>query len=150
MDIAPIDAIDEVTALLERSALPTADLSSDTAVRFFGIRDAGELVAVIGLEAHPPAGLLRSLAVAPGWRRRGLAHALVSFVEAHASAHGMHTLFLLTTTAEAWFRERGYAPAPREPAPAAIRATAQFSGLCPAAAAFLAKPLAGSQDSPSA
>jgi len=63
----------------------------------------------------------------------------VSFAEGHAAAHGVSDLYLLTTTADAWFRGHGYSPAARDTAPPAIRATSQFSGLCPAAASLLHK-----------
>ena len=142
MNIEPVADIAEVMALLERNGLPTADLSPASGVRFFGIRDAGPLVAVIGLEAHAPAGLLRSLAVVPESRQRGIGRALVACVEAHALTLGVDTLYLLTTTAETWFHRRGYEAAARDDAPPAIRASAQFAALCPASSAFLKKSLA--------
>ena len=141
MHIEPVSSIAEVTALLAENGLPTEDLSVSPAPLFFGIREGGELVAVVGLQLFSPSGLLRSLAVQPAFRQHGLGRALVLFAESHAAAHGVSRLFLLTTTADAWFRQRGYAPSSRNDAPPAIRGTAQFSGLCPSAAAFLCKRL---------
>ena len=97
------------------------------------------MVAIIGLEQFQSAGLLRSLAVSPNYRGRGLAQELVRHVESFAASHGVESLFLLTTTAEAFFRKRGYCPASRLEAPQAIQATSQFSGLCPSSSAFLSK-----------
>jgi amino-acid N-acetyltransferase len=139
MHIEPVSSIEEVTALLAENALPTADISVSSSLQFFGIRDGGALVAVVGLELYPPVGLLRSLAVRSTFRKRGLAHELVSFAESWSAAHGVESLFLLTTTADHFFLGLGYAVASREQAPSSIRATSQFSSLCPASSAFLSK-----------
>lgn len=140
MKPAALSSLDEIQPLLKASGLQIADLSAAPAL-FFGIHVAGELVACIGLELYDSVALLRSLAVSPAFRGRGLARELVVFAEDLAFSRGVRTLFLLTTSAEAFFTALGYRPAAREEAPAAIRATAQFSGLCPAASAFLSRAL---------
>lgn len=139
MHIAPEPAAQDVISLLEACALPFADITSASPVQFFGIRSDGTLMAIVGLELYPPAGLLRSLAVAPSFRGRGLARALVKFAESYAASQGVKTLFLLTTTAERLFLTLGYLPASRVAAPEAIQATSQFASLCPGSAAFLSK-----------
>ena len=137
MHIEPVSAIEEVTALLTENALPIADISASSPPHFFGMRHAGVLVAVVGIELCLPFGLLRSLAVRSSFRKRGLARELVLFAQAWAAAQGVDSLFLLTTTAEQFFLGLGYAPAARASAPSAIQASSQFSGLCPASAALL-------------
>jgi amino-acid N-acetyltransferase len=139
MNVAPESVIEDVLPLLERCALPTADILAGSPVTFFGIRSEAMLVAVIGLELYPPVGLLRSLAVSPSFRGRGFAHALVEFAESFSASHGVDTLFLLTTTAEPLSLALGYAPTSRNAAPAVIQATSQFSNLCPASSSFLSK-----------
>jgi amino-acid N-acetyltransferase len=139
MSIEHISSIEEVTGLLAESALPVADIEVSSALKFFGIRDAGVLVALVGLELYPPFCLLRSLAVRPAFRRRGLARELVAYAESRSAAQGVETLFLLTTTAPQFFLGLGYASASRDEAPSVIRATSQFSNLCPASSAFLFK-----------
>ena len=42
-------------------------------------------------------------------------------------------------TAESFFARHGYASADRDDAPPAIRATREFSGICPASSAFMRK-----------
>lgn len=140
-DIGAQPADDELIALLLACGLPVDDIGPASPAEFFAIRRDGAIVAVVGLERYPPAGLLRSLAVAPAWRGRGLAARLLAFAESFAGAHGVAALFLLTTTAGAYFAGKGYAPALRRAAPPAIQATRQFSALCPAAAAFMGKSL---------
>lgn len=142
MNIEPLPSIEEVLPLLAECALPVADISALSPIQFFGVRDGAVLVAVVGLELYPPFGLLRSLAVAPTFRGRGLARELVAFAESFAATQGIESLFLLTTTAEGFFLRLGYVPASRGAAPQAIQATSQFSGLCPSSSAFLSKRVA--------
>lgn len=146
MHIEPLPSIEEVSALLMECALPTADISVSSPLHFFGIRDGGSLVAVVGVELHPPFGLLRSLAVRSAFRNRGFARELVSFAESDSAERGVEELFLLTTTAARFFLGLGYSPALRTAAPPAIQACAQFSNLCPASAAFLSKRLGVATD----
>ncbi|ANQ86873.1 GCN5-related N-acetyltransferase [Azoarcus olearius] len=141
MHITRETAIDDVIALLSECGLPVQDISASSHHLFFGLRDHGALVGAVGLEPYAKVGLLRSLAVAPAYRGRGLGEALVRHVEAFSASHGVEDLFLLTSTAEHFFATLGYRRTPRSDAPEAIRATAQFAGLCPCSAAFMSKPL---------
>ena len=96
---------------------------------------------MIGLEGYGAVALLRSLAVAPAWQGRGLGAALLAHAERAARQRGVQALYLLTTTAEAFFARRGYVRLPREAAPPILRQTAEFAALCPARAACLTKAL---------
>lgn len=139
--IEPIAPDPELVELLQACELPTEDVYEEKPLVFFGCREARRLIAVVGVETGPETALLRSLAVAPDARGRGLAQRLVAFVEHLNAARGVPALYLLTTTAADFFRQLGYADTPRERAPDAIRAGAQFSRLCPDDADFLMKPL---------
>ncbi|MBP8173089.1 MAG: GNAT family N-acetyltransferase [Aeromonadaceae bacterium] len=145
MTIEAVTELVRVFALLEQCHLKHCDISARHPPRFFGIRQGEELVAVIGFEpcADPTSavGLLRSLAVAPACRGQGLASRLVAHLEAEAKALGVTTLYLLTNTADGLFRQLGYVDTTRTMAPDAIRATSQFSGLCPASSLLMSKPL---------
>ena len=140
--IEAIAELDDIVPLLADCGLPVADISAARTPQFFGIRAESSLVAVIGLEVFGAVALLRSLAVSPAHRGHGLAQQLVAFAEQLAASRGVGTLFLLTTTAPAFFDKLGFAPASRSAAPPAIQATQQFSGLCPASSAFLSKSVA--------
>jgi N-acetylglutamate synthase-like GNAT family acetyltransferase len=50
-------------------------------------------------------------------------------------------IFLLTTTAEAFFARRGYGRIAREHAPESIRTTCEFADICPASSALMVKTL---------
>lgn len=136
-----------VVPLLSACGLPVEDIGPGTAIVFLGVRRGSAPVAVVGLESCGTACLLRSLAVAPQARRAGLGTALVARAEAEAARGGMRNLYLLTTDAARFFDRLGFRPADRSEAPPAIRATAQFSGLCPDSSTFMAKAL-GHRESP--
>jgi amino-acid N-acetyltransferase len=139
MFIEPLSATDEVIRLLAECGLPVADIEHSSSINFFGFRVDGVLAGVVGLELYQPVGLLRSLAVSPAFRGRGFARELVEFAESFCVKRNVETLFLLTTTAEEFFRRRGYLQASRAVAPDAIQSTSQFSNLCPSSAGFMSK-----------
>lgn len=138
---ASIEQLSEIRQLLSVCALPTADIAPSKTLLFFGCRSGNKLAGIIGLEVFGSVALLRSLAVAPSQRNQGLGRSLVAYAEEHAASHGIDALYLLTTTAEAFFSRLGYTPASREAAPSSIKSAAQFSDLCPASAAFMGKRL---------
>lgn len=130
-----------IVPLLEGAALPTSDLTDDAMKDFFYVGPATTPVAIIGVQLYGVDALLRSLVVSPEHRSHGLGQRLVEHAEQHARRQGATTVYLLTTTAESFFRGRGYVIATRDSAPSAIRSTPEFSGLCPASSSFLAKRL---------
>ena len=142
-NIEPIVELKDIVPLLVECNLPVADISPSQSPQFFGVRSESGLVAVVGLELFGAVALLRSLAVSPAHRGRGLASQLVAYAESVAACRGVDSLFLLTTTASDFFSKLGFVSASRSAAPPAIQATSQFSSLCPASSAFLRKPIAG-------
>ena len=115
------------------------DLGADSKSLLYGIESDREVIGLVGLEVHGKVALLRSLAVSPRHQRTGMGGQLLRHAERVAAEHGVDSLYLLTTTAERYFHSHGYAPADRQDTPAAIAGTRQFTGLCPATAAFLVK-----------
>jgi len=132
----------EVRMLLDRCELPSADLQPGHLGHFVLCRVGDSLAGSVGLEVIADIGLLRSLAVAPGLRRRGLAHDLWRRVQARARDQGIRRLYLLTTTAEPLFARWGFQRVARDVVPEAIRATAEFGTLCPSTAAVMVMDLA--------
>lgn len=129
-------------AALDAAGLPAGDLLlPDRRFFRFGPRDEGACYG--GLEGDGPDLLLRSVAVPPALRGRGLGRAVVAALEGEAARLGAARLHLLTTTAARFFEGLGYRSAERAGAPSAIAATAQFAQLCPASAAYLVKHLPG-------
>jgi len=127
---------------LRRADLPTDDLD-EAGVRAFAFADRdGAIVGHGGLEIHGEHALMRSIVVEPSRRGRGEGRAIVDWLLAEASAHGAARVYLLTTTARAFFATLGFAAVARADAPAAILATRQAAGLCAASAALMVKALA--------
>jgi amino-acid N-acetyltransferase len=126
-------------ALLEAASLPASDLTDAHMEHFFFSGPESAPTGLAGVEICGAEALLRSLAVVPGQRSTGLGSALLEHAEAHARSSGVRSIFLLTTTAEEFFRRRGYRTATRESAPAAIRETREFADICPATSAFMVK-----------
>ncbi|WP_255148707.1 arsenic resistance N-acetyltransferase ArsN2 [Halorarius halobius] len=134
------DALAYVERLLARNDLPATDVRSKPDC-FYVAYDGDERVGVGGIEAYGSEGLLRSVVVEETARDEGVGTALCAALEREASDRGVEALYLLTTTAAAFFAGRGYEEIERSAAPAAIRRTTEFSELCPASATCLRKRL---------
>jgi amino-acid N-acetyltransferase len=130
-----------VMALLEAEGLPASDLTEAHLEHFFFTGTDGAPSALVGLEIFGDAALLRSLVVSAAARTQGLGSALVLHAEEYAAAHRVRSLYLLTTSAEAYFKQRGYRRIERSEAPPSIQATREFSSLCPSISALMIKPL---------
>ena len=141
MPIYPHPPIAKVRNLLAACSLPASDLDDAGLDHFFGCGEEGEPKGAVGVELHGNVGLLRSLAVEKSARGRGCGTRLVEEAEKHAARHGVRTLYLLTTTAETFFRALGYARVDRGAVPDTIRQTSEFRSLCPASSAVMVKRL---------
>jgi N-acetylglutamate synthase and related acetyltransferases len=131
----------DVIGLLESASLPTSDLSDDDMRDFFYAGPSSAPIGMVGLQFYGSDALLRSLVVSAAHRAHGLGQRLVEHAERYARTRGIATIYLLTTTAERFFRSRGYVVTLRDSAPPAIRSTPEFASLCPASSAFLSKRL---------
>ena len=130
-----------VEALLRASELPLAGVAA--ALPTFLVAEAGaEIVGVAGLEVCCDNALLRSVAVAPEFRSRGLGRALVLRLIGTAESRGLRALYLLTTTADQYFPSLGFTRIERSDVPEDIRATDEFTSACPASATVMTRPLA--------
>jgi amino-acid N-acetyltransferase len=68
-----------------------------------------------------------------------LGSALVEHVEQYAGSRSVRSIYLLTTTAETFFKRLGYERVERSQAPSAIERTREFASLCPASSVFMVK-----------
>lgn len=122
-----------IQELLRLCGLPIDDCAEQ--IDGFFLAELGEkLVAVGGLEIQGEEGLIRSIAVAPGARKRGLGKTICVELQGRAAEAGVRRLFLLTETAERFFHRLGYRSVSRLETPRAIQATRQFVALCPSSA----------------
>jgi amino-acid N-acetyltransferase len=132
---------DAVRKLLLASELPVDDLGPDRLDGFLIAEDGDLIVGLIGLEVLGTVGLLRSLVVEKNARSAGLGGKLVGALESAAEAAGIDELWLLTIDAEKFFQRHNYEIVSRERAPHEIRASDEFSALCPDTAYLMRKSL---------
>ncbi len=129
-----------IAALLEASHLPLEGAQDHLAHFIVGDRD-GRVVAAAGLEPYGDAALLRSVVVDSALRGQGVGELLQNELAQRAAAQGIHRLILLTTTAAPFFAKRGFRTITRDAAPAAMLASREFQGACPASATVMLKDL---------
>jgi amino-acid N-acetyltransferase len=127
-----------VQRLLAASSLPTTGIEAPGAE--FLVAVAGErVVGCAGLERYGDVGLLRSVAVDPEWRGRGLGAGLTRGVLALAKQRGIVCIYLLTETSAQYFHGFGFRAIPRSQADAAVQGSAEFTELCPASATLMVR-----------
>jgi arsenite methyltransferase len=132
VELRPARAADlgPIQRLLTEASLHTADVNP-AMLDGFVVAERGErLLGVAGVEVRANEGLLRSVAVAPDERGRGLGLALVRDRIAWARRRELRVLALLTNTAGEFFPRLGFRTIPRDAFPAALRATAEFAEVC--------------------
>jgi amino-acid N-acetyltransferase len=105
---------------------------------FLVVEDGGKIVACAGLETYGSHAFLRSVAVHPHYRKRGLATSLVTRLVDQARQDRLRAVYLLTTSAEAYFRRLGFATIPREDVDPRVKQSAEFGeGVCATARAMV-------------
>jgi amino-acid N-acetyltransferase len=134
-----------IEALLVEAGLPTAGvgelLTANSSSFLVAETSSGarELVGVAGLEVRGDSALLRSVAVRPEWRSRGVGQELVARIASEAEAQGIHALYLLTLTAERYFPRFGFERVQRSEVPLEIAETVEFKSACPSTATAMMK-----------
>ena len=124
------DDVARVESLLKTNELPHRDVRSKPEC-FFVARSGTAVVGIGGVERYGANGLLRSVVVTEPNRGQGYGTTLCNALEDRARADGVETLYLLTTTAEAFFSQRGYEGVARADVPSSIQGTTEFADLCP-------------------
>ena len=124
--------------LLREAGLPHEDISPHLH-RFLVAKSHDTLIGVVGLEVQGKYGLLRSLAVSPAYRGKGIGKMLYERILAHAFLQGIKELCLLTTTADGFFYKFGFGKVERGNIPEPIQATEEFQTLCPSTAICMMK-----------
>ncbi len=122
-----------IDALLRENELPTAGVR-DHWRTFLIALDGETVVGCGGAEAYTSAALIRSIAVAPDHRSRGIARMIVRQLIDRLASRGIRDFYLLTTTAESYFRKRGFKKIDRDRVHPQLLSSAEFQGACPSTA----------------
>ena len=130
-----------VIQLLTAANLPTKDITEPLLRNFWVYVAHDKIVGVVGLELLDGVALLRSLAVDSAHRNRGIGTELAQYAEQMALKQNVSELYLLTNSAQEFFESRGYKRINRQSAPPEIRATREFSELCPTSSLLMRKSL---------
>ena len=134
-----------IKQLLAECDLPHEDLRSSQLRHFWVACEKTRLAGVVGLEILGNDALLRSLAVTPHDRGKGLGKQLTDRAEQYARSSQVGTLYLLTLTAPEFFKKLGYQVIKRVDAPEALQNTTEFQGICPVSATCMTKSLESDQ-----
>lgn len=139
--IRPATAADQedIVALLATNDLPTADVPE--CIEAFSVFEVeGDQIGAGALVPYDDVALLRSVVIDAEVRNQGFGTTCCRRLLDSAAAQGIEAIYLLTTTAEAFFEDLGFEAVDREVVPAPIRETRLFSELCPTAATAMCYP----------
>jgi N-acetylglutamate synthase-like GNAT family acetyltransferase len=130
--------LDEILALLGTSGLPLDGLHDhlDTALV---ARDHARIVGSAALERYADGVLLRSVAVLPECRGRRHGRDLTEAAIRLAQECRAPAIYLLTTTAEDFFRQYGFDTISRDDVPTTVQRSVEFRSACPASATVMRK-----------
>jgi len=143
-EIEIIDAIPEdlesIEALLQETDL-TTDGISDYFQNYLVLKSGHSLFGVCGLEIYGTDGLLRSLAITPKFQKKGLGSTILEVMLDKARLLNIHTMYLLTNTAEDFYLKHGFMTIYREETPESIQISQEFAHLCPISSKVMKKEL---------
>ena len=100
-------------------------------------RAAGRTIGCAALEIYPTGVLLRSVAVDDEWRGKGIGRQLTDAALVLARGKGATAAYLLTTTAEKFFPQFGFAPIERAHVPEEVKQSVEFRSACPSSATVM-------------
>lgn len=130
----------EVITLLQQDNLPVEDIDPQLP-HFFVSEENGHITAAAGLEVYTEGALLRSVVVHISKRNQGLASRLLEELFPYATRQSINKLFLITTTAEKYFLQKGFIKTGRDNVPASVLQSKEFNGLCPSSATIMFRSL---------
>jgi arsenate reductase len=134
IEAAEAQDFEALCALLGSVGLPTDGLAEHLGTALVA-RDGQGVVGCVALELYGDAALLRSLAVTPSCRGRGIGRRLTQAALELGRDAGVEKFCLLTLTAREFFvREFGFRPVTRSEIPGAVRRSVEFTSACPGTA----------------
>ena len=135
---ASIEDLTQIEQIVRASGLPVEDCRDHLSNFFVAVEDT-RVIGVGGLQVCGSTGLVRSLAVVPEHRRKGIGARIYRQIETRASQLGIGELYLLTVSAHGYFENLGFTRRARGEVPAPVAVTKQFVTLCPESAVLMFK-----------
>jgi amino-acid N-acetyltransferase len=131
--IEDAESFEAFRSQLKASNLPADDLNfnKDLLVGYF---EGNALVGTGGLEVYGSYGLLRSLSVKLGIRGKSVGTHITEYLIDEAKRKKLKAIYLLTETARGFFLKRGFVDIPRDSVPEPLKASSEFSNVCPSSA----------------
>ncbi len=130
---AKISDLEEIYALLKLVDLPTEGVKENIDYFLLLIRQVDtleEIIGCVGLEMYDQYALLRSAVIHPDHQGKNYGKQLTSAIIAFAKLNGISQLFLLTETAENFFKKLGFFKIDRSRVPEIVKASIEFTTLC--------------------
>lgn len=126
---ATADDLPRIKELLLENKLPTAGIEDHW--RTFVVARAGDkVVGCGGSEAYQFAALIRSVAVDNAYRSQGIGRRLVRQLLDRLASRGIREFYLLTETAEAYFKKRGFKTIDRDEVHPQLLSSRELQGAC--------------------
>ncbi|MEQ1588515.1 MAG: arsenic resistance N-acetyltransferase ArsN2 [Cyclobacteriaceae bacterium] len=126
--------LESLKIFLKVNQLPADDLQLNNSLLLTYYNADDTLVGSGGLEFYEGKALLRSLAVSPELRGQQLGKQIVQDLLQQARETGTNEVYLLTQTAFFFFQKLGFTEVQRDLVPAEIKASSEFSHVCPSTA----------------
>jgi len=124
------EELPDILALLDQCGLTGEGLAPHLSTTLVA-RDGKQIVGSSALEMYEELALLRSVAVKPSFRGRGLALHLTRAALDLAKHHQVRAVYLLTQTATTFFPKLGFKSIARSSVPEKIQRSVEFTTLCP-------------------
>ena len=120
--------VDAILDLVRTVQLPPEGIT-ETMAYFWVAREGERIVGTVGLEVYDDLAFLRSLAVTPSRQHSGLGRALTETALAYLTTRQFRAVYLLSTTAEAFFARHGFHLLARHEVPASVQRSVEFQGV---------------------
>jgi amino-acid N-acetyltransferase len=127
-----------IVALLQEHHLPLEGLADHLSTTMVASLD-DRVVGSAALERYDDGALLRSVAVPTAFQGAGLGRQLTEAAIALAGRMAVPAVFLLTTTAAAYFPKFGFERIERAQVPLSVQRSVEFTSACPSSAIVMRK-----------
>lgn len=122
--------------MLKLAGLPYEDLDKDKHL-LVGYYDNEKLIGTGAMEIYGDYGLLRSVSILEEMRGKKLGSKITYHLIEHAKLSSLKGLYLLTETAKDFFEKIGFELIDRNMAVEEIKASSEFTHVCPTSAACM-------------